>query len=218
MRLDEAVGSWLPGGLWMWAVLAAVVVVAVVAAVVRERQHQRRRRDLQARLADLERILVGISLAHPPPSDGRDDGCDSRSTEPTDALPRGPLSTAISMLHGNLGTGLPGPDRTDLRATFYVYDHIGEPLTPSDVAEGLNLSLRSLQRGLAGSLKCTPTELILAVKMREAKRFLGEEELRVQEAARAVGFDDPFHFSRRFKAYYGIAPSELGRRRDRSVA
>ena len=219
MGLDEAVASWLPGGAWAWPALAAVVVAAVVVVVVvRERHHRKRRRDLQARLADLERILVGISLARQPVADGGDDSGDSRSTELTDGLPRGPLSTAISMLRSDLGSGLPGPDRADLRATLYVYDHIGEPLTPSDVADGLNLSLRSLQRGLAGSLECTPTELILAVKMREAKRLLTAEELRVQEAARAVGFDDPFHFSRRFKAYYGIAPSELGRRRDRSVA
>ncbi len=132
--------------------------------------------------------------------------------------PRGPLSTAISILRQDFGPGLPGPDRVDLRATIYIYEVLDQPITPTDLAAGLSLSLRSVQRGLSASLGCTPTELILAVKMREAKRLLLEDDCRVQEAARAVGFDDPFHFSRRFKAYYDISPSDMQARRSRSVA
>jgi AraC-like DNA-binding protein len=99
-----------------------------------------------------------------------------------------------------------------------VYERIDRPTTPAELADELNLSLRSVQRGLSGSLGCTPRELILAVKMREAKRLLIEDDARVQEAARAVGFDDPFHFSRRFKAYYGLSPSEMQDRVNRNVA
>jgi AraC-like DNA-binding protein len=91
-------------------------------------------------------------------------------------------------------------------------------MTPADLADGLNVSLRSLQRGLAGSLGCSPRELILAIKMREAKRHLLEGDARVQEAARAVGFDDPFHFSRRFKAYYRVSPTEMQERISQIVA
>jgi AraC-like DNA-binding protein len=132
--------------------------------------------------------------------------------------PRGPLSTAISILCRDGSSRLPAPDRVDLRATCFIYERLEQPLTPAELADGLNVSLRSLQRGLSGALGCTPRELILGIKMREAKRSLLEDRARVQEAARAVGFDDPFHFSRRFKAYYRVSPTEMQDRVGRHVA
>jgi AraC-like DNA-binding protein len=200
-------------------IVAAVVVLFAVAVFLRERHHRRRRDELQSRLTDLERILIGLSGdARGADTPAAASSAGDRSAADEAYAPRGPLSTAISVLRQDLGPCLPGPDRVDLRATIFVYEHLDRPTTPADLAGDLNLSLRSLQRGLSASLGCTPRELILAVKMREAKRLLLDEEFRVQEAARAVGFDDPFHFSRRFKAYYRISPTEMQLRRSRSVA
>mgnify|MGYP001818254229 CR=1 FL=1 len=210
--------GWLGPGLM---ILAALVVTIAIIAILRERYHRRRRDDLQNRLADLENIIVGLSIAStadaPKPVSSDSTAAASVITSQIFA-PRGPLSTAISTMRSDLGPELPGPDRIDLRATCFVYEHLEEALNPADLADGLHLSLRSVQRGLSRSLGCTPRELILAVKMREAKRRLLEEALRVQEAARAVGYDDPFHFSRRFKAYYGMSPTQMQNRADRSVA
>lgn len=209
-------------GDWFWPTLILILILsAVVAAAVifREIQHRRRREELQSRLADLEGILVGLSTQpHPSMAGATFESNDGSQVSETDFAPRGPLSTAISILRNDLGPGLPGPDRVDLRATMFVYEHLDRPITPTDLADDLNLSLRSLQRGLSGTLNCTPRELILAVKMREGKRLLLDEDCRVQEAARAVGFDDPFHFSRRFKSYYQMSPSEMQTRQNRSVA
>jgi AraC-like DNA-binding protein len=215
-------GSALSGGdITFLAIAAIIAVLAIVAlAILRERHHRNRREDLQSRLANLENIIIGLSVI---PSGG---STDASASDPKSAAsvtskilaPRGPLSTAISTIRSDLGPELPGPDRIDLRATCFVYDRLEQALTPGDLAEGLNLSLRSLQRSLSGSLGCTPRELILAVKMREAKRRLLDDGYRVQEAARAVGFDDPFHFSRRFKAYYRMSPTEMQNQASRSVA
>jgi AraC-like DNA-binding protein len=201
-------------------ILITVVGAVVVAAwIFREKQHLRRREELQKRLADLEGILVGLS-SQSPPSQVKVvfESAERSSTTSADSAPRGALSTAISILRADLGPELPGPDRVDLRATLFVYDKLNQPITPTDLADDLNLSLRSVQRGLSATLNCTPRELILAVKMREGKRLLLDEGYRVQEASRAVGFEDPFHFSRRFKAYYQMSPSEMQTRQSRSVA
>jgi AraC-like DNA-binding protein len=199
--------------------LLAAVLVGVLVVVLRERSYRRRRAELETRLAGLEQILLGVSNA------GASDGGPSSDSVPpasssihSAVAPRGPLSSVISTLRHDARPGLPGPDRVDLRAMILVYERIDRPTTPAELADELNLSLRSVQRGLSGSLGCTPRELILAVKMREAKRLLIEDDARVQEAARAVGFDDPFHFSRRFKAYYGLSPSEMQDRVNRNVA
>lgn len=213
--ITPSIGWLLPAS----AAVVAVIVVIALATILRERHHRKRRAALENQLADLEGVLVGLAV----PISGRSEPeLSDRSAESPLAedsfSPRGPLSTAISILRSDLGPNLPGPDRVDLRATCFVYEELARPLTPAELADGLNLSLRSLQRGLAGSLGCTPRELILAIKMREAKRCLLEDETRVQEAARAVGFDDPFHFSRRFKSYYRVSPTEMQERVNRSVA
>ena len=211
-----ASGGWVAPMLIIIAVLAAVVVAA---GIFREKHHRLRREELQKRLADLEGILVGLSTHSPPPQVNiAYESTEESPTTSADSVPRGALSTAISILRNDLGPELPGPDRVDLRATLFVYDKLDQPITPTDLADDLNLSLRSVQRGLSATLNCTPRELILAVKMREGKRLLLDEGYRVQEASRAVGFEDPFHFSRRFKAYYQISPSEMQTRRSRSVA
>jgi AraC-like DNA-binding protein len=209
-------GDWVVPMLIIIAVVAAVVVAA---GIFREKQHRRRREDLQQRLADLEGILVGLSTQSPPSQvKVAFESTERPSTTGEDSVPRGALSTAISILRNDLGPGLPGPDRVDLRATLFVYEKLDQPITPTDLADDLNLSLRSVQRALSATLNCTPRELILAVKMREGKRLLLDEDYRVQEASRVVGFDDPFHFSRRFKAYYQMSPSEMQSRRSRSAA
>ncbi len=207
---------------WLGALVVVALVVFVVGAIgamLRERYHRRRRERLETQLADLERILVGLSLAPSMDTPDRESSEHSRSSAGVELSDlRGPLSTAISTLYHDLDRGLPGPDRVDLRAALYLYEHLDRPITPAELADGLNSSLRTVQRSLSGSLGCTPRELILAVKMREAKRLLVEDDCRVQEAARAVGFDDPFHFSRRFKSYYLLSPTEMQNRATRSVA
>ena len=39
--------------------------------------------------------------------------------------------------------------------------------------------------------------------------LLRQRNMTVQQAAAMTGFDDPFHFSRVFKKFKGISPSEV---------
>lgn len=95
------------------------------------------------------------------------------------------------------------------QAIFRIQSNMQTNFTPSQLADVLFVSLRTLERGLAVGLGCTPGQLILAMKMREARRLLLTGQHRVAEVADRLGFANPFHFSRRFKAFYRVAPSEL---------
>lgn len=53
------------------------------------------------------------------------------------------------------------------------------------------------------------TEFIKMVKLTEAKKLLIKNELSVSEIAYKVGFNDPAYFSRSFKKYFKVAPSEM---------
>ena len=89
-----------------------------------------------------------------------------------------------------------------------IHRSIEKRLAPGQLADALCVSLRTLERGLGETLGCTPRQLILAMKMREARRLL-LRGARVGEVADRLGFANVFHFSRRFKAFYHVAPSEV---------
>lgn len=55
------------------------------------------------------------------------------------------------------------------QAIACVHRRIRENVTPSQIAADLYAFLRTLERGLAATLDCSPSQLILAMKMREAK-------------------------------------------------
>jgi len=112
------------------------------------------------------------------------------------------------LLEGGHIQGLPLADQAVVR----IYGRIEEPLSPSDLAESLHVSLRSLERGLSLALDCSPRELILAAKMREARRLLQTGELNVTGVAYRLGFSSPSHFSRRFRSFFKQSPSDVARR------
>jgi AraC-like DNA-binding protein len=53
----------------------------------------------------------------------------------------------------------------------------------------------------------TPHEYMLRRRMDLARHLLGDPALRVAEVAEAVGYDNPFYFSRVFRRHFGFPPS-----------
>ncbi|MFG2055780.1 AraC family transcriptional regulator [Micromonospora sp. NPDC048930] len=102
---------------------------------------------------------------------------------------------------------------TGLRARVeaFVRQHLGDPaLTPAAVAEAHHVSLRSLHRLFEGT-GTTVGGLIRTVRLDRCFRDLADPRLghlTVHQIARRCGFPDPAHFSRAFRAAYGLSPSE----------
>ena len=94
------------------------------------------------------------------------------------------------------------------QAIVRIHKRIEENVTPHQLAWELCVSLRTLERGLGLALACTPRQLILAMKMREARAMLMQGR-KVGDVAGRLGFTNPFHFSRRFKDFYHVSPSEM---------
>lgn len=89
-----------------------------------------------------------------------------------------------------------------------IYSRIEDRIQPSDLADDLGVSLRTLERGLTRVLDCTPGQLILTVKMREARRMLASGRFRVGEVAHRLAFADASHFTRRYRRFYRCTPSQ----------
>lgn len=197
---------------WLWVFLGVVAVllaVVVVVLVVLQRRQRRQMRTLLGRLERLEAHWVGglhpegqgiAVLASQAATQGGDD-----SITPSGDVLAGKTSYVRHLVESGGSTAQGLADQ----AIFCVHKHLEANVTPGEIADELYVSLRTLERGLAVALDCTPSQLILAMKMREARRMLKVDHLRVSEVADRLGFANPFHFSRRFKSFYRVSPSAL---------
>ena len=73
------------------------------------------------------------------------------------------------------------------------------------VAEALDLSPRTLQRGLAAH-RLTHSQLVNQARLNKACQLLSKHELEINEIARATGFATPSGFSRAFQTWTGKSP------------
>ena len=199
--------------------MAATVVLPVLAgalagllaAILFHRRYVAGMRALLDRLERLAEVTSGDGLREVQHR-GLDSGpaleSDSSLSMITADVLAGRTTHVRELLEGGHFQGLPLADQAVVR----IYDRIEEPLSPSDLAESLHVSLRSLERGLSLALDCSPRELILAAKMREARRLLQTGELNVTGVAYRLGFSSPSHFSRRFRSFFKQSPSDVARR------
>jgi AraC-like DNA-binding protein len=189
------------------AVAAAAIVAALVLVRRAGRRHARQLAEVVERLERLEqRGLLAAPVASAAADDAvdREPGASSADTPSGDVL-AGMTSHVRRMVEDEDADPVTFADE----AIVCIYRHLDEPFAPRALAAELCVSLRSLERGLVAGLGCTPRELIRAVKMREARRLLAAGRLNVAEVASRTGFASPFHFSRSFKGFFGISPSQV---------
>jgi AraC-like DNA-binding protein len=94
-----------------------------------------------------------------------------------------------------------------------VRDHIADNYLElrrmEDIASAVGLDASYISRLFKRYYHLTPYNFLLKNKMEHALDILRQGSASVQETARQVGFDDPFHFSRVFKRFKGISPSAV---------
>jgi|GEM_PF-4825667 len=98
--------------------------------------------------------------------------------------------------------------------TGWILDHLAEPLDVRRLADRSGWSTAHLHRLVRTELGTSPMQLVNQLRMERAERLLRDTSMPVGEVARLVGFADPLHFSRRYRAWSGEPPSRtVGRRR-----
>lgn len=90
-----------------------------------------------------------------------------------------------------------------------VYSRLGEQdLSVDKVAGLLHLGRTIFYKKVRGTTGYTPNEYIRVIRLRKAAELLKEGEKNVSEVAYAVGFDNPYYFSKCFKEQFGMPPSQ----------
>lgn len=95
------------------------------------------------------------------------------------------------------------------RLDSIVYSRLGEQdLSVDKVAGLLHLGRTFFYKKVRGTTGYTPNEYIRVIRLRKAAELLKEGEKNVSEVAYAVGFDNPYYFSKCFKEQFGMPPSQ----------
>lgn len=105
-----------------------------------------------------------------------------------------------------------GPDGVDVHSTTlnhaleYIHLHLDRPIYISQVARACGYSEPHLRRLFRKHVAMTPTEYITKARIERAQRLLHTNQFTVSQVSAAVGFTDPFHFSRKFKSVVCVPP------------
>ncbi|RCW88045.1 AraC family two component transcriptional regulator [Halanaerobium sp. DL-01] len=90
----------------------------------------------------------------------------------------------------------------------YVQSNYSEDISLCEAAKAANLSTHYFSRLFKKEMGCTFKEYITRLRMEEAKRKLNKTDTNIGSIAKEVGYSEPSYFSKVFKKYEGVSPSE----------
>jgi AraC-like DNA-binding protein len=108
---------------------------------------------------------------------------------------------------------LAGLDRSDLlhRVKAMIIDQLPSGTVSDDsVAETLHMSVRSLQRKLH-NLDASFRQLLDETRRELAQSYVSDRSVSLGEAAFLLGYSDSSAFSRAYKRWNGLSPTEARR-------
>jgi transcriptional regulator GlxA family with amidase domain len=110
-----------------------------------------------------------------------------RGASALSSLPEGPLRRALQTMESALEA----------------------PLSTAEVARGVNLSTRQLERLFSRYLGKSPQTYYRDLRLHRARTLIEGSPMALAEIALSCGFETPSHFSRVFKRRYGMTPHAL---------
>jgi AraC-like DNA-binding protein len=90
----------------------------------------------------------------------------------------------------------------------YMLRHLDQPLHVATLASVVNFSPSHFSALFKRLMGCPPIDYFIHLRMQHACWLFDNTSLNVKEVAAALGYDDPFYFSRTFKSVNRVAPSE----------
>ena len=103
-------------------------------------------------------------------------------------------------------TGFSLATETYQRCKKYIDDNFSGISSPADAADACAVNIRYMARLFRLHGKITPHDYILRLKLNKAATLLLTCGLSINEVGYSLGFNDPYHFSRVFKRFHGLAP------------
>ena len=99
------------------------------------------------------------------------------------------------------------------RAVQLMAARVREPLAVADLAAAVGLSPSRFAHLFRAVMGISPLQYLHISRMTQARHLLDSTGLSVKQVMAAVGISDPSHFSRAFRRFHGVAPSEIRKTR-----
>ncbi|HEY0610807.1 MAG TPA: AraC family transcriptional regulator [Chitinophaga sp.] len=90
----------------------------------------------------------------------------------------------------------------------YMRSQLHEKLTVEDFAARYKLSASYFSSLFRKATGMPPIDYFIHLKIQKACLLLFQNNLKIKEVAEAVGYDDPYHFSRLFKKHMNVSPEQ----------
>ncbi len=100
----------------------------------------------------------------------------------------------------------------------HIREHIGRPISVSELAQLASLSVSALERKFKKHLRVTPMQYIKRLRISFASQALAQTDLSINEIAHRYGFCDHSYMSKEFRRVVGMTPREYRRLRVTSIA
>ncbi|WP_298916581.1 helix-turn-helix domain-containing protein [uncultured Roseobacter sp.] len=85
-------------------------------------------------------------------------------------------------------------------------NNIEDPLSPDEISQIVGVSTRQLERLFAKYAGISPKRHYLRLRLEKARDLLRQTDFSVTDVCVACGFKSLSHFSKSYRAAYGISP------------
>ena len=114
--------------------------------------------------------------------------------------------------------GHPGIDRRIRAVVEHLHANLCMRISVADLARSVNMSRWHFCHLFKAEMSQSPSHYMRTLKMREAQRMLLKTFLSVKEIRATLGNIDRSHFSREFRNYCGMTPTEFRKDLNKSQA
>ena len=94
------------------------------------------------------------------------------------------------------------------RAVHYFNENYSKPISIEQYASEHLMSVNWFIHNFKNVMKAPPMQYIVSLRIAAAKGYLENSNKNINEISNIVGYDNPLYFSRLFKKYTGLSPSE----------
>lgn len=95
-----------------------------------------------------------------------------------------------------------------MQAIERLHDQYDASIRIADLARELGMSTSSFHRKFKAVTDMTPLQFQKQIRLQEARQLMLGEDLNASTAGYRVGYDDPSHFSREYKRFFGDPPMQ----------
>ena len=98
------------------------------------------------------------------------------------------------------------------RAAHYFKDNYNKPISIEQYAEEHLMSVNWFIHSFKNVMKVSPMQYVISLRISTAKGYLENSEKNIAEISNEVGYENALYFSRLFRKYTGMTPTEYRKR------